>query len=283
MLVQRAIELLAFYLILANLNGKDLKTSFTRLIKTKQRTFYGNMVMMVVYPIAITLVIQTMVDHDLEAQGYLIDQVFRPFVAAYLLRLAFNLKKALLAYLLSMLVGLIVGMFAFIFTLNTMFLFLSTLSVIVFMSHQNHFENIYVRLVKKSWLWNTVLVGSLTLYLIPFIVAELSSIFFTVSLILYFFSLVIYLGVIFYLNKETAHMVERIKSASPEELLQVLQDLSSEYQQNEIIHSYTIKHYNVLEILPSLSRELDFNKRQRLIRDYECTMTKRQIKINVIL
>ena len=106
----RAIELLAFYLILANIDGNDLKESFIRLIRTKQRRLYGNVVLLSVYLLVITYVIEILP----EQQGYLIDHMFRPFIAFFLLRRVFLMKRALLTYLLSMSIAFIIAIFALI-------------------------------------------------------------------------------------------------------------------------------------------------------------------------
>lgn len=276
-LVQRAIELLAFYLILANLYGKDLKTSLSRLIQTKQRTHYGNMVMMVVYPIGITLIIQAMIDHDLEAQGYLIDNVLRPLTAIYLLRLVFDLKKTLLSYIFLMMVSFIISLFALVFSLDGMFVFLWILFTTIFMAYRNYFEGIYIRLLRKPVLLNIMAALSIILYAVPFLTGSFPIITFPL------FALLLFLVMIIHIKKETKAIVERITEAKTGELFDVLKELSAYYQQSEIIHTYTIKHYNVLDLAPPLSKKLEIGKRISRIKDYECILEKRQIKINVIL
>jgi len=262
---------------LANINGMDLKESCIRLVKTKQRTLYGNVVVLIGYPLIISFAIEFLRGHGWGTEAFLIDGIFRPFVAHLLLRRVFDIKKALLAYLFLMFIGTIAAIPTYIFELHGVFAFLWILSMIAFMSHHNYFENLYVRLGKKSWLLKGALISSTILYVMPFFTSH------SPIIIFFGFAVILFLTITAYLKKETARIVEKIKTASPSELLQVLEELASEHRKSDPYRSYTIKHYNTMDIGPPLSRELDFNKRQLLIKDYEITLEKRQIKINVIL
>lgn len=275
-LFQRAIELFAFYLILANLRGIDLKESLTRLFSTKQKVFYGNWVLMVVYPIAIALIFQLSRDY-----AYMIDQLLRPFVAYFLLRLIVDWQKLLVSYAFSMVTIFIVGGIAFIFSINEiplhgMFVFLSNLAVVIFMAHQNYFENIYVRLVNRKHLLNVISVFSLILYSTLFFSVNFSIIFPIISLLLF--------GLItFHLRRETTNIVKRIEKTSPEDLFQILRDISFEYRESDVGSQYTIRNYKFTEIAYPLGKALDSHRRRSTFRDYECVIAKRQIKINVLL
>jgi|GEM_PF-1391349 len=282
LLIQRAVELLVFYLILANINGQDLKASLIRLVKTKQKTFYGNMVLLAVYPIAMMLLIQHMINYDLETEGYLIDQLLHPLAATYLLRLALDVKKLLVAHLFKMLFGTVIIMIGFVLGLNTTVVFLLILAAVLFMNQQNYFESIYVRLIKKRWLLNLALVLSFMFYLPPYLV-ESSVILLTIALIICSLSVVAYLGVAFYFKKESDTFIERIQNAKNEELFDVLETLSAEHQRSHVAHAYTIKHYNLWEILSPLLKQLDTIKRREIIRDFDYVLTKRKVKIHIIL
>jgi len=282
-LSQRTIELLAFYLILANVYGKDLKEAFVQLVFTKQKVLYGNIIISIIYLFSITFIIQLL---PVSAHGYLIDQLLRPVIAFFLLRRAFSLKKALFTFLFSMGIGFAVSMLTFFFStgqimIQGVLVFLLNLSVVIFMSDKNYFENIYVRLLKRKWLANSVSILSFVLYCLPFLIENLSIsifvIFPTLTLLLFFLITVIFI------KKETTTKIEQLKNATPEEFLQRLEELSSEYFPSNLLRQYIIKNHNVMDIVPSLSKELDTHKMLQTFRDYECIVTKRQIKINVIL
>ena len=271
-MLQRTIELLAFYLILANIDGKNLKESFIRLFITKQKTLYGNMVLLVIYPLAMMLLVGMTRDN-----GYLIDQVFRLFVAFFLLRRVFDLRKALLAHLFTMIIGLIVSMVALIFSLDGLFAFLWILSIIMFMSHQNYFEDVYVHLLKRNWLLNTLSILSFVTYMLPFFFERLPL--FTLVMVITFPALAIIIQI--YFHKEKISIIDRIKEATDDEFFPMLKDLSSEHTEERIMHQYIIKNQNILEVAPLLLKRLDIHKMLGMIKDYECIIAKRQIKINI--
>jgi len=276
----RAIELLAFYLILANINGRSLKESFVELVVTKQKNLYGNVVVLVAYPLVITFVVQIMREHGWQDSGYLLDLLLRPFVAYFLLRLIFNVKKASLAYLFVMGIGFIAGGISLVFNLDENFLhgvlvFLSALAIVSFMSSRHLFENLYVRLVTKRQLLNVVVAVSLVAYILPFLIEA--------PTILFLLFPVLFLIVVIHLKKETTSIIEKIKNAGNDNLFQVLKDISTKHEQTAFNHQYTIENQNINEIAQPLSKRLDFHKRRGTFKDYEYIVTKRQIKINVLI
>lgn len=275
-LIQRTIELLAFYFILANLNGMDLKEALCRLFVTKQKKLYFNVLLLIIYLPAITIVYQRLPDY-----GYLIDLVVRPFVASFLIRRPLSLKKLLCCHLSLMLIGFVTGAASLIFSLyssylHAILLFLIILFVAMIVVHHNHFENIYVRLLKKEWLLNVVLILAFVLYLAPF---------FTES------SPIILIGVlpallltIFFLRKERVDVIRKINVSRSPDLHELLKEISMGYIESDLVNQYTIKHYNSMQdIAPLLSKKLEIKKKLGYIEDYECNVEKRQIKINVIL
>jgi len=271
-LLQRTIELLAFYLILANIHGKDLKEALKRLFKIPQQTFYGNVVVLIFYPVVLALLFQI-----LPTYMYLIDHLLRPFVAHFLLRRVFQLNKALISFLILMVVGFIFGIFAFIFSLDATFVFLWFLSSVMFMAHQNYFEGLYVRLVKRKRLLNVVTLLSFAFFLSPLFVEGFPVLF---PLML---SLLLILGTIVYIKKELSYTIKRIRQATSDDFFIILKDLSSEYEEFDYCSWYIIRNQNVLELAPILSKKLDFQCLRGTIENYECITSKRQIKINVLL
>jgi len=275
LLLQRVIELLAFYLILSNINGNDLKTSFMQLVRTKQKILYGNILVLIVYPLAITYVIRAVADPQ---SGYSIDHLVRTLVLLLLTRYDFSVKKFLLTFILSMGIGFILSPFSLLFSWDGTFSLLCVLSIVILMAHRNYFENIYAQLLKRNRFFNAVLILSMLLYLTPFFIQPLPiiySILFSVT--------VLYLALVFHLRKETLIIIERIKSSSSENFMDTLKELSSEYIESPLVQQYMIKNYHSESISPLLSKKLDFYKRIGTVQDYEYIVTKRQIKINVIL
>lgn len=277
-LLQRAIELLAFYLILANISGMELKESFFRLFRNKQKIFYANWILMVVYPVGIAWLCELWS----YPHAHFIDQLLRPFVAYFLLRLTFNLKRALLTYIMSLGVAIIIGIIAFIFALYSNHLhgvlfFLLTLSTITFMADRNDFRKIYTRLFRKKWVLNAIC----TLSFVSYLFYMFSGIFpFEFSTII---SLCLFVAAAIRLKRETRLIIEQIKNTTSGELLLNLKDLSERVVENEVAHQYIIKNQNHLVIGPPLAKKLEFHKRMGTFTDYECIITKKQIKINVIL
>jgi len=275
-LVQRAIELLAFYLILANLTGIDLKDSLVRLFKTKQRILYENWVLMVVYPVGITLILQLSREH-----AYLIDNIMRPFVACFLLKLSFNLRRTLLSYILTMGVAFIIGATAYVFLLSGteihgIFVFLCILILISFMVYRNYFENIYVRLLKNNWILNGICVLSFSIFLIDIFSNALPII---LPIIL---SILLFGAAFIQLKRETTDIIKQIEEASISDVFQILRDISSEYAEHKGANQYIIKNHNT-EIARPLEKALNFQKRRGAFRNFDFNVSEKQIKINVIL
>ncbi|MCL2559385.1 MAG: hypothetical protein FWE07_02760 [Turicibacter sp.] len=274
-LTQRIIELLMFYLVLANIHGKDLKESFTRLIKIPQGVFYGNIVLLLVYPVTATLMIQTIPG----GYGILVDHFLRPLLAYFLLRRTFDLKKLLLSNVLVVVSTLVVAWIDIIIPLRFILSFLAILILIIGMAYQGVFRKTYLFLVKKEWLFTIVSIASLIVYLMPLLVG------FSLSLHLSLFALAMISGIYLY-NKtrlETATTTSLLRQATPDEFLETLESLSSEYQQVEMVYQFVIEFNNIIEIKKSIEQALEKHAELGTIKNYKCIATKEQIKINVIL
>jgi len=275
-LIQRLIELFAFYLILANIYGYDLKASFKRLIRIPQKKFYGNVVLLVVYPVVTTLIIQTV---SMPEYVYMVENFVRPFIAYYLLRRAFNLKKALLTSALSFSLSLIVVMFSFIVPLDITVAFLITLGLIIAMIYQNYFRSGYLFFAKNGRLLTFVSVLSLGFFAVPLLISF--SIATSVPVILLFSIIAIYLNS---KNRlEAAVIIKTLQSATPDNFLRILEEVSSEHQKARIMYQYTLETNSIKEMNQSVLKELEKHKDLGTFKDYECILTKEQIKINVIL
>ena len=276
-LLQRTIELLAFYLILANIDGKSLKDSFVRLVVSKQRgLLYGNVVVLVVYPLVVMLMIENMPSSN---HGYVIDTFLRPFIAYFLLRRAFNFKNALLVGVLSSASVLIVVMLNLLISLDVMAMYLLSLVIITGISYQKYFKLIYVYLSKKNWLLNSICFVSIMLYGVSSFISF--SIFFGTLQFLLFLIVSIYLH--HRNNLDLSTTIDLLENATADNLFQILTLLSSEHTESEVVNQYTIDGNNVNQIAPTVSKVLESQREMGTIRNYECTTTEWQIKINVIL
>ena len=276
-LLQRIIELLAFYLILANIDGNNLKESFVRLVKTKQRSFlYGNVIVSVVYLSAVTVLILTM---PVSSDAYLIDHVIRPFVAFFLLRRAFSLQKALLSNVFVTITAVTVALLAFVASFTTIVVFLVILIIIMLAAYLNYFSNAYTYLSKKKWLSNMILILSAVIYLSIFIVEF--------SIIIGVFVATLFLLITFYFDHKNRRAVsitiDQLKNATTNNFIQVLQGLASEYKQANVLHQYIIETDNIKKFVPALLVELEKHKKLGTLKDYECITKEGQIKINAVL
>ena len=180
-----------------------------------------------------------------------------------------------------MVVGFIVGVTGLVFSLyhialHGIFVFLWILFIVIFMVYQSYFESIYVRLVKKSWLLNLVSAVSFTIFSINFFIGDFSIIFPVLAIFVFWMTVT-------HFKKEMSAIISRLRNATSNDFLHILKDLSTEHTESEVIHQYIIKNYNIMKIMPALLRELDAHKMLGTIKDYECIIEKRKIKINAIL
>jgi len=270
------VELLGFYLILANIHGKDLKTAWRQLVNPESRML-ANLTLLMLYPLAIAIIVQMIRNHGGQDEGYLIDNIFRPFVIYFLLGAVFSIKKALLTFILSMGIAFIANVFRLLFSLSTPFVFLLTLTAIILMASQNHFERIYNFLAKKRWLLTTVCLISAVIYFLLFLTDR-----FSIPLPA-MLSLLLFWTTMLHLRKEVSLLIEQIKGASSDEFLNVLKGASSDYMRSDTTHWYIIRNNDIVELITPLSKKLELQQMRGAIKDYEYVVTKRQIKISVIL
>lgn len=274
-LIQRVIELLAFYLILANIDGNSLKESVTRLFATKQKILYANMVLLVVYPIAITFVIQALPDY-----GYLIDLLFYPFVAFFLLRRRLSLKQLLVSMIFSFVTATVSAALTLAFSNNPVVAFLFTLVVVATICYLNYFEVFYAYLLKKKKILYAVCLVSFIFYIAPFFIGIL-------PIGLLFLLLILWSVVTIYYKRddrmELLAISKRLENARSNDLFEILQDISSDHKQSDVVHEYIIQNHNIEQITLSVSKKLDLHKRFGTIQDYECIISNRQVKVDIIV
>ena len=274
--LQRAIELLAFYLILANIDGRGLKESFTRLFVTRQKNLYANPFVLVGYLLVVTFLISVV---PVARNAYTIDHLLRPFVAHFLLRRAFNFKRVLLANIFSFAILMIVALLVSGFVLDVTTISLVTLLGIIIIAHRNYFRFMYIFISRKDWLVNTFCLVSLAAYSL--------SIFTEFSIVLAIILLSLFLGLSVYLHcknwLEVSVLIKQIQNITSDNMFQILREISIEHFDSDIIHQYMIPSNNINKITPEILMMLASQKEQKVIKNYDYTVTKWQIKINVIV
>lgn len=275
--IERVLEVLIFYLILANLHGFDLPTSFTRLVRNPQRSFLiTNVLLLIAYPVAATFLVGA-----IGQSAYNIDHFIRTIGSFYLLRRALDLKKMLFAFIAQMMIMLLISLLVLVFTIHGPPVFLWSLTIVAFMVHQNHFEDAYVRLQTKKWALNVILFLSSILYTVPAFLQETTlTIFFAFISLILCALLTYFLGVRF--AKEDKALMQRIKNVSLDEFFPLLSELSERPASEGLLTQYIIKSHNVVELATPIGKKLELQKLRGNIQDYECVLSKREIKINVM-
>jgi len=273
----RIIELLAFYLILANIDGFDgmsLKESFVRLFRTKQKILYGNIPILVLYPIFIVFLVYTL---PIPMYGFLIDGLMRPFVAYFLLRRVFNFKNALLSNLLSFACAFPITLLSLFIPISLLMLYLTTLVIIIIIAHYRYFKNFYVYLTRKAWLFYTLCALSLMMYGISVLVEF--SILLGTTLFLLFLIIATYLHI---KNRtDISTTMNELQNATADNLFKILKKISTEYTEIPTFNQYIINGNSVNQITPALLTVLDKHQQAGVFKIYEYEEEKWKIKINV--
>jgi hypothetical protein len=183
---QRTVELLIYYLILANMDGLGLKDAFKELYKNKQQTFHGNVIVGSVYLVGMTLGMFFFESH--ENYIFLADQVIRSFLVFYLLRRVFEVKRALLNFLVYAVISIVVS---FTGIISIWLTFGTLLGLAKFLVHLHWFEKLENWLLRKKWLYALLGLLSALIYVSVFIAYDnlVPTMIFSVSL---FFIIIVY-------------------------------------------------------------------------------------------
>jgi len=181
------------------------------------------------------------------------------------------------AFTMHMLTALVIGIVAILIGLTGYLpaFFLTTLVTAVAVNY-NFFEKLHLRALKKSWIINLIYCLACVLYGMVLFANNY-------PLLSYVLSLVLVILIILYLKKETDRVFATINHAEPDTLWQLLEYIAIDCEQNELAHRYTIKNYATLDFMALLQKKIAHFQRFNHIRDYELTVVRGQIKINVIL
>ena len=274
-LLQRIMELLALYLILANLNDKSLKEAFSCLITDKQRILSENVIVFISY-----VVISMAIVGEAEHFGYPVIHITQPFVALFLVKV-FDIKQGLLGiFFLVVSAGSVVGIMNWFISIHVTLRFGLVLAMTVWVAHKNYFSKIYDFLIsKKLWLYLTCFIA-IAIYVLP-LSSDLDRLPFIVLLLMICLSLsaLTTRG----REKELSKMVTSISNSSYDELLLLLEGWSHDHNQSD-----TLQHFIINDRMPStqfitaITHKLEEYKHSGIIQDGECHFIEGQIKISMI-
>jgi len=279
-LLQRIMELLALYLILANMNGRNLKEAFRGLWRNRQRIYYENMVVFIGYVVGMTVAIS--VAREL---AYLISHVLLPFIGLFLVKRP-GIRQGLLSVVFMTLLAAVVILPNLIVPVPGVVNFGVLLVVVIWLVSQHYLYKGYAYLSNKKFWLNTVSFIAFIIYGFPFVFTAEELLFLSVVVILFL------LGNLFLLKglakkgieKELAETVDLVSNSSYDGLLLFLEEISCEYTHSEFIHHFVIYNIKISpEFMDALSERLTSFEKDKLFRNYTCHMVSDQIKISVIL
>ena len=273
--LQRVIELLAFYFILANIDGKTLKEATGQLINPKYARFpLSNVLVLIAYPIAMSLVIEW----DFRI-GLLADHVLRPFVALFLLRKLFGFGKVLLTFAFSAGISTLTLTLRLLFNAETSFIFIVNLLIIISIVYLNAFHYIYQQLLKKTILKQIILFIAFVLYVLPFLLEVANDIFMVFIALI---SLYILWFAQLRMKEELDFLAEVIQENSIAEVLATLKKLSVNNEVTAAGHYFKIRHPAYIELYAMIEKELATHRLFGNIKDFECKITRGKINIIII-
>jgi len=276
-LLQRIMELLAFYFVLANMNGRNLKEALQGLVRDKQRILYENIVLFIGYVLVMTALI-----YQIGELGYLVVSLTQLFVGLALVK-SWNIKQGLvgvsalliLAFFITIVDSLIVSLPHLVF-------FGSVLVLTIGASHQNYFYKMYGFLAKKKlWLNVICFVGFIIFYVSPFLFHTYRlPVISLVLLLFWFLNILMTKGC----EKELVKTIDFISKCSYEELLLFLKELSDDGSHSELMEYFIINDkLSSPKFMDALSLKLQTYKQTGIIKGYHCYVREEQIKISIFL
>ena len=277
-LLQRTMELLAYYLILSNMNGKGLKESFRDLFTTNQRILYENIALFVGYILAMTFVIQ-----DSRDFGHWLVYVIQPFIGLLLIKKA-DIKQAFLGgigLLLMPIVPLLLNRLPFLH-FHTLINFSLMLTLVFFFVHMNYYHKVYVYLTHEKFWLNLSGFISFLIYMLP--------LFFQSEQMVTFLPTLLYLLFAFLarkrIEKKWEKAIELISNGAFDDIVLLLKKLSDDYTEIELDKHFTLVNNNKrlsVKFVETLSTELEKCQASKVIRSYNCQFIKEQLKISIFL
>jgi len=274
-LLERIMELLALYLILANMSGRNLKEAWRYLVRDKQRILYENIVLFIGYVLMMVFLV-----YWSRATGYFIVGLIQPFIALFLVR-SWNIKMGLVGYIALIMIGVIIAAIT-AFMLHPIVNFSLILFLAIGAVYRDYFYKVYHYLAKKRlWLNLVCMISFVILYVLPFPFDTHQLPF--VGLFLFLLILFNYLtnkGI----EKALAKTIELIDNSSYEELLLFLEKSAYDYNRNELVECYVIREkVPFSRFIDALSQKLEMYKQVGIIEGYHCKVRNEQIKISIFL
>lgn len=273
-LLQRVMELLALYLILANMTGKDLKEAFEWLWTDKQRIFYENFVIFVGYVVVMTIIIG-----ESWELGYLIAHVLSPFIGLLLVK-RFDPREGIMAFVFLIFLAAIVTLPNLINLLPHLINFGTILMIVIWFVHRHFPYKAYRYLTSRKIWMNATFIVAFLIYFVPIFPSEEYLMVAASLVFLFLLKMRTKKGT----EKELARIVDTINNCSYDELLSFLEEISHEHVHSERIYHFVIEDKKPLsEFIDTVSAKLESFKAEGQIRDGECRLIDEQIKITVLL
>ena len=274
---QRIMELLALYLILANITGKTLKDALAELFNSKQRILYENIGIFVGYTLGIVTII-----FMLDGFGYMLNSAIMPLVILFFVKQA-KLVQAVLASLILIAFTVIAVLPNLIINLNYLINFILILVLVMFAVQQNYLYRIHRFLARKKIVLNAVYAVSLLLYLLSVTLNEYEMIDVTVVILLS----ITYGGITLIANyarqKELEKRLDLIANSTYDELILFLKMQECYYKQSKISEYFAIDPKLLAPVMvTAIATKLREYQNVGLIKASECRIIDEQIKISII-
>jgi len=279
-LLERIMELLALYLILANMNGWGLKESFKWLWRTKQQVLYGNIVVFIGYVVGITILVEV----DWET-GYLIAHVSNLLIGLYLVRRS-DIREGLIASTFLVLLAALIGLPTLFVPLYSTISFALILLGVVLLVHKNYLYTLFDYMFNKKALLNFIFVISFVLFVLPLFADLENGLFLSLMVACFLVANLLWLRVITKsgIKKELAQTVNWIAQSSYDELLLFLQDLSHRHHHMEHIYHFEIYKRKISpELSEAIKNRLGIFEKDQVFRNYACQELKSIVTISIVL
>ena len=276
--IERLLELLIFYFIFANVTGLDLKTAFKRLFLANRDGFaFSNTLALLLY-IASTVPVFYYFPREV---AFIVDHVLRVLLTLYLMRIFNSIKKPVMTHLFVIAIGFVVSLLPLLFEMHAILFFLFQLLIVLLLFSNNVFENVYGRLLQKPRILDLALAVTSIYYML--LMLTMGEQHFVNYLIMAFIALSAFGILHIFLRREVRRLNDAIKNAPSDAFLPLLHQLASEHHGlSPVKQTFIIRHYQFIDILPTLIQALDFHKKMDTFKDYELNLKKRTITVAVI-
>jgi len=275
--VQKAIELLAFYLVLANLTGKGLKLGFRRLYAGKQWYYYENIALFFAY-LAVITVLRLQFGHMAELVSY----ASIPFISLILAKSS-DFKKAFLANAFTFVAVAIVALiYLFLISIHPLINSSLVLVIVMLAVWQMYFYKTYKYLAKRKMLLNLVTLVAIIFYFF-ILLSGLHQHLFLLIVSLFSFYVSVKLLTNKGIEKERLKTMDFISNATYGELLLFLRELANTHRKTDHIE-HLIMEDQLLDprLVEALSSRLKQFKKEQVIGDGACQIINGNIQVSIV-